>query len=65
MALHPELHRFLGAGSPAAADTRTAVALHLARLLDTYADRFLGGERGPPASTSTWRSAWWAWWTGW
>ncbi|MFF0428803.1 TetR/AcrR family transcriptional regulator [Streptomyces sp. NPDC004520] len=47
VALHPELHRFLGTGSPAVAGTRTAVALHLARLLDTYADRFLDGERGP------------------
>ncbi|MGW8761621.1 TetR/AcrR family transcriptional regulator [Streptomyces sp. NPDC055815] len=47
VALHPELYRFLGAGSPAVTGTRTAVALHLARLLDSYADRFLDGEPAP------------------
>ncbi|MFF8377971.1 TetR/AcrR family transcriptional regulator [Streptomyces sp. NPDC015661] len=48
VALHPHLHRFLGTGSPAVTGTRTAVALHLARLLDSYADRFLpDGERAP------------------
>ncbi|MER5203523.1 TetR/AcrR family transcriptional regulator [Streptomyces sp. NPDC002825] len=47
VALHPHLHRFLGTGSPAVTGTRTAVALHLARLLDSYADRFLDGEPAP------------------
>ncbi|MEU1225743.1 TetR/AcrR family transcriptional regulator [Streptomyces sp. NPDC005828] len=47
VALHPELHRFLGSGSPAVTGTRTAVALHLARLLDAYAERFLDGGPAP------------------
>ncbi|WP_086825408.1 TetR/AcrR family transcriptional regulator [Streptomyces sp. NRRL B-24572] len=47
VALHPELHRFLGGGSPAVTGTRTAIALHLARLLDSYAERFLDGEPAP------------------
>ncbi|MER7535825.1 TetR/AcrR family transcriptional regulator [Streptomyces sp. NPDC097704] len=47
VALHPELYRFLGSGSPAVTGTRTAVALHLARLLDAYAERFLDGGPAP------------------
>ncbi|AJF63461.1 TetR/AcrR family transcriptional regulator [Streptomyces vietnamensis] len=47
VALHPELHRFLGSGSPAVTGTRTAIALRLARLLDSYAERFLDGEPAP------------------
>lgn len=60
VALHPHLHRFLGTGSPgepatgsrAVAGTRTAVALHLARLLDTYAERLLDGEPAPTGFSS-------------
>ena len=47
VALHPHLHRFLGTGSPAVTGTRTAIALHLALLLDTYAERFLDGRTAP------------------
>ncbi|MFJ7958087.1 TetR/AcrR family transcriptional regulator [Streptomyces sp. NPDC096319] len=48
VALHPEQYRFLGTGSPAVTGTRTAIALHLALLLDRYAERFLDGEQAPP-----------------
>nr|WP_223183392.1 MULTISPECIES: TetR/AcrR family transcriptional regulator [unclassified Streptomyces] len=56
VAEHPLLHRFLGTGaqgqpladSPAVADTRTAVARDLARLLDAYAVQFLDGRAAPP-----------------
>ncbi|MEU2235915.1 TetR/AcrR family transcriptional regulator [Streptomyces vietnamensis] len=51
VALHPELHRFLGSGSPAVTGTRTAIALRLARLLDSYAERFLDGEPAPTGFT--------------
>lgn len=47
VALHPHLHRFLGTGSPAVTGTRTAIALRLALLLDTYAERFLDDGPAP------------------
>ncbi|MEW1698359.1 TetR/AcrR family transcriptional regulator [Streptomyces sp. NPDC093249] len=59
VAEHPRLHQFLGTGargrpltgSPAVADTRTAVARDLALVLDAYGDQFLDG-REPPAGFS-------------
>ncbi|MFB6629029.1 TetR/AcrR family transcriptional regulator [Streptomyces sp. NPDC056362] len=47
VALHPHLHRFVGTGSPAATGARTAIALRLALLLDTYAERFLDDGPAP------------------
>ncbi|MFF4172288.1 TetR/AcrR family transcriptional regulator [Streptomyces sp. NPDC001744] len=59
VAEHPRLHQFLGIGSPehrlsgsrVVAGTRTAIALHLARLLDSYAEQMLGGGRAPAGFT--------------
>ncbi|MFE0644338.1 TetR/AcrR family transcriptional regulator [Streptomyces sp. NPDC058877] len=51
VAQHPHLHQFLATGSHAAAGTRTAIALHLAGVLDAYGRQLLGGGRPPAGFT--------------
>ncbi|WP_432063396.1 TetR/AcrR family transcriptional regulator [Streptomyces sp. S1] len=59
VAEHPRLHQFLGAGSPeqhaggsrVVAGTRTAIALHLAQLLDAYAEQLVDGGKAPAGFT--------------